>query len=139
MAEQCCKNCKFWLEIKDNDPGVEAGECRRFPPQLIGFKAQMANGLYQGIFPETWGSEWCGEFAWTMKEPAKKPCIFCGSPRLGSRLDCGKPECWAKVLAMPTEELSKIRETEAIEAMRQAPADGRGAYFHFTPREDDKQ
>lgn len=65
-----------------------------------------------------------------------RPCIVCGKPRDGGRIWCGENVCFQVVQDMPTEELNAIREREAIEAFRQMPADGRGVYIHFTPRDE---
>lgn len=63
-------------------------------------------------------------------------CVICGKPRDGCRLWCGDEACLQACLALPVEYLNAIREREAVEAMRPAPADGRGVYIHMTPRED---
>jgi hypothetical protein len=68
-----------------------------------------------------------------MKERA---CIICGKPRKGVALLCGDESCIEAAKDFPAEKLSEIRLQEAIETMRQGPADGRGAYIHMTPRPD---
>lgn len=66
----------------------------------------------------------------------EKACIICGKPRDGGRIWCGDDACLQAVKSMPIEEINAIREREAIEAFRQMPADGRGVYIHFMPRDE---
>lgn len=49
---ECCKVCKFFLEI-----GFNSGQCRRYPPQVIAL-----NGTYLEQQPPRHGSDWCGEY-----------------------------------------------------------------------------
>lgn len=63
-----------------------------------------------------------------------KPCIVCGKPRDGDRIWCGDDACLQVVLAMPVEEISSIRQHEALAAWQQMSADGRGIYIHVTPK-----
>lgn len=49
-----CKDCRFWQQDK------KAGDCRRHPPRIIVFSDE--EGDYETRFPETFPTEWCGEF-----------------------------------------------------------------------------
>ena len=57
--EPCCGNCRFW-EMFDEDKGD--GQCRRYPPKLPAYPEQELDGLHGGVFPDTTGGEWCGEY-----------------------------------------------------------------------------
>ncbi len=67
MSERAerCANCRFWHAI-DSD----AGECRRYPPQLASTDKQQAtveewteDGWHMtGAWPWTDDGGWCGEW-----------------------------------------------------------------------------
>ena len=50
--KECCKECKYFNEFKNDGVFVDAdegGECRRYPP-----------GLTENVFVRL--NDWCGEF-----------------------------------------------------------------------------
>jgi hypothetical protein len=49
-----CEYCKFWLPDSTGSEGL----CHRYPPKLI--VGEERNFF---VFPETYSTEWCGEFA----------------------------------------------------------------------------
>ncbi len=72
-----CDGCTFWefIEKEGNHKDDDAGECRRFPPQMntayliandnIGDAEpaiEESRHTWSWTFPQTVGSEWCGEF-----------------------------------------------------------------------------
>jgi hypothetical protein len=72
-----CVDCKYWVRAPGN-PGQPAdiskpnGECRRNPPQLVGFMTQQGLGTGAG-FPPCLGSNWCGEFEAAVAEAPETP------------------------------------------------------------------
>ncbi len=56
-----CKDCKFW------EPKGKAGECHRHTPQIIWGRGEHEDAI-ETVFPETGGSEWCGEFEHAPKQ-----------------------------------------------------------------------
>jgi DNA-directed RNA polymerase alpha subunit len=66
-----CKRCRFWVPQAAEDPN---GQCRRFPPTLAHTPDQQKDltetgaGVFTGVWPETLGVDWCGEFQ--PREPA---------------------------------------------------------------------
>jgi DNA-directed RNA polymerase alpha subunit len=65
-----CKRCRFWVQQAAEDP---SGQCRRFPPTVPHTPEQQKDvaesgaGVFTGVWPETLGVDWCGEFQ--AKEP----------------------------------------------------------------------
>lgn len=58
MTEQRCGNCRFW----DGQSRIYAnGECLKNPP-VIYFDDSEDGLQHRGYFPETFESEWCGEW-----------------------------------------------------------------------------
>ncbi|MCY4594541.1 MAG: hypothetical protein OXC19_07025 [Bryobacterales bacterium] len=56
MAELgVCGICRYWE--RDDLPGATHGECRRYPPTIIG-----EFGSRTGLWPETPEDAGCGEF-----------------------------------------------------------------------------
>jgi hypothetical protein len=51
-----CQKCAYW-----NAQSVDNGECRRHSPQSISFKLDSET-KFETRFPNTVGSDWCGEF-----------------------------------------------------------------------------
>ncbi len=51
-----CVKCAYW-----NSQASDSGECRRQPPQAISFKVDSET-KFETRFPQTTGSDWCGEF-----------------------------------------------------------------------------
>jgi hypothetical protein len=71
-----CARCRFWQrrEPDTNDPVPErVGECRRDPP-VIAYgqlrKRDQAGSPYDGFWPHTLQSEWCGAFQPRPDRPA---------------------------------------------------------------------
>jgi DNA-directed RNA polymerase alpha subunit len=64
-GERQCKWCRFWLRQAEEDL---SGQCRRFPPTLAQTEKQEAAlaetgaGVFVGVWPDTLGVDWCGEF-----------------------------------------------------------------------------
>jgi DNA-directed RNA polymerase alpha subunit len=60
-----CKRCRFWVQQAAEDP---SGQCRRFPPAVPHTAEQekalgeTGAGVFTGLWPETLGVDWCGEF-----------------------------------------------------------------------------
>ena len=71
--ERACKQCRFWLQQAADDV---SGECRRFPPSLAQTEKQQASleetgaGVFTGVWPDTLGVDWCGEFEAREAAPA---------------------------------------------------------------------
>lgn len=60
MAEaRYCDGCAHWHKTS-----VKAGQCRRFPPVVIGFDAKSGT---QQSYPTTSAHFWCGE--WQDRKP----------------------------------------------------------------------
>lgn len=63
--ERKCRNCRFWVQQDAEDI---SGQCRRFPPSLPQTAPQQqamqatGAGTFVGIWPDTLGLDWCGEF-----------------------------------------------------------------------------
>jgi DNA-directed RNA polymerase alpha subunit len=77
MAEELqCKACRFWLRQAPEDL---SGQCRRFPPCLAQTEKQQAEleatgaGSFTGVWPDTLGVDWCGEFQARPATPADTP------------------------------------------------------------------
>lgn len=51
-----CTGCAHWKAT-----GTDAGECRRSAPQLISFTVDAETKI-ESRFPETAGSDWCGDY-----------------------------------------------------------------------------
>jgi len=51
-----CATCTYW-----NAKASDTGDCRRQPPQAISFEVDSET-KFETRFPETAGSDWCGEF-----------------------------------------------------------------------------
>jgi uncharacterized protein YbaR (Trm112 family) len=70
-----CKDCRYW------DPKGKAGECRRHCPVIIWGRGEHEDDI-QTVFPETYGSEWCGEAEQktvSLKIPENHVmCVRCG-------------------------------------------------------------
>lgn len=48
-----CANCRFWQSLEDVRTD-SSGKCRRRPPVIL--------AEYGNTWPETFRSDWCGEF-----------------------------------------------------------------------------
>lgn len=68
--ELCCRNCQFWDRYGDQSEDPEdrlpEGQCRRMPPtvihsMLVDRSAVCSEGLYRGLWPDTFSEDWCGE------------------------------------------------------------------------------
>jgi DNA-directed RNA polymerase alpha subunit len=77
MAEEPqCKACRFWLRQAPEDL---SGQCRRFPPSLAQTEKQQGEletsgaGTFAGVWPDTLGVDWCGEFQARAALPADAP------------------------------------------------------------------
>jgi DNA-directed RNA polymerase alpha subunit len=76
MAEHQCKACRFWVRQAAEDL---SGQCRRFPPSLPQTEKQQAEveatgaGVFTGVWPDTLGVDWCGEFQPREELPANSP------------------------------------------------------------------
>lgn len=77
MAEEPqCKACRFWLRQAPDDL---SGQCRRFPPGLPQTEKQQTEleatgaGTFTGVWPDTLGVDWCGEFQARAATPADSP------------------------------------------------------------------
>lgn len=91
----------------------------------------------------TGSATWTGEEIDAMKAAVAKAkrqmitdkhCLVCESPRDGGRIWCGDDECLELVKLIPTEVINKIREREAIAALR--GSNGTAAFIHITPKEE---
>jgi hypothetical protein len=49
-----CEYCKFWCKSDYS----EFGFCQRYPPSLV-----VGDEQNYFVFPETYSTDWCGEFA----------------------------------------------------------------------------
>lgn len=81
MTDQRCENCRFWCYSDGND-GMILGWCRRYPPSIVAdqmpsVESDHYTNPYTGIFPETSGTDWCGE--WQGKEGEKQHGIAANS------------------------------------------------------------
>lgn len=80
MSEPTCETCRFWMiERQATEECVAIGECHRLPPSMVyglsklltetfcGVKGEIDqecidNGDHKfGLWPKTFGYEWCGE------------------------------------------------------------------------------
>jgi len=77
MMDECCGNCRFWKDDKDDAGNSMGGECRRFPPPYPRFFNPgdgELDGLPWGGWPMTVEADWCGEFV-------ARNTVLLGSPR----------------------------------------------------------
>ncbi len=65
-AERKCRNCLYWhsrlpgrVEPKDDT----VGECRFNPPVFSPSDGARRANEKQGVWPETYGKDWCGQFS----------------------------------------------------------------------------
>jgi DNA-directed RNA polymerase alpha subunit len=74
--ERQCKNCRFWLRLAPEDVN---GQCRRFPPLVPQTQKQEESlqgtgvGPFVGVWPDTLGVDWCGEFQPQDATPQDRP------------------------------------------------------------------
>jgi hypothetical protein len=74
--ERQCKACRFWLRQAPEDL---SGQCRRFPPSLPQTEKQQSElettgaGIFTGVWPDTLGVDWCGEFQARAATPPERP------------------------------------------------------------------
>lgn len=54
-----CGECRYWHQ------DGKAGDCRRHPPVVI---YDYRDFTKDTVFPETFGTEWCGEFEHAPKQ-----------------------------------------------------------------------
>lgn len=66
MAERKCRYCLYWhsrlpgrVEPKDDS----VGECRFNPPAVGPSTAGQRASDKKGVWPETYGGDWCGQFS----------------------------------------------------------------------------
>jgi len=57
MKTPACALCRFWEETRDDGNGI-LGDCRIEPPRL----ARTPHWRLQGVWPETYGQDWCGRW-----------------------------------------------------------------------------
>lgn len=64
-----CKDCKWWfyIDVLQDAPKQSFGECRRYPPAVIGAMCNrstifLEDNELDGVFPNTNSWYWCGEF-----------------------------------------------------------------------------
>jgi hypothetical protein len=75
VEERKCKNCRFWVQQAEEDI---TGQCRRFPPTLSKTAPQQeameatGAGTFVGVWPDTLGVDWCGEFQRREETPSEK-------------------------------------------------------------------
>jgi DNA-directed RNA polymerase alpha subunit len=76
-----CKRCRFWVQQAAEDV---SGQCRRFPPAVPHSAEQQkaleetGAGMFTGVWPETLGVDWCGEFQVKEPIPADTPVAEIG-------------------------------------------------------------
>lgn len=79
--ERLCKNCQFWLQQAPEDI---TGQCRRYPPHLPQNEMQQTamrssgSGPFAGVWPDTLGVDWCGEFQPTRQVTLEQPLSILG-------------------------------------------------------------
>ncbi len=80
-AERKCRYCLYWhsrLPGRTEPKDETVGECRFNPPAFFTPSAGSRISEKKGVWPETYGRDWCGQFSldrWprpggTMRPPA---------------------------------------------------------------------
>jgi DNA-directed RNA polymerase alpha subunit len=114
LEERRCKNCQFWLRQSEEDV---SGQCRRYPPDLPQIEAQLeamqATGAspFVGVWPDTLGLDWCGEFQAKESDPAEtRELATLGlSTRTVNSLEKGNVRTVRDLLARTAKDLKAIR------------------------------
>jgi hypothetical protein len=66
---ECCEHCKYWeYEVIADGPRqgklIVVASCRRYPPAMV-----VVEDEAEGYSPQTFFSDWCGEFKWWSDDP----------------------------------------------------------------------
>jgi DNA-directed RNA polymerase alpha subunit len=112
--ERRCKNCQFWVRQAEEDV---SGQCRRFPPELPQIEAQLeamqatGAGPFVGVWPDTLGLDWCGEFQAREAPPLETRSLdtLGLSTRTINSLDKGNVRTVGDLLTRTARDLKAIR------------------------------
>jgi hypothetical protein len=57
-----CQECTYYFpETENTKKHVTAGECRRFPPQVVQ-DLEYGEIVRTQVWPLVYGTDWCGEY-----------------------------------------------------------------------------
>jgi len=58
---EACEKCRYWRFLRETEPHVEMGECRRHAP-VVKTPENVSTGLRYAEWPATMFDDWCGEY-----------------------------------------------------------------------------